>query len=513
MSTNNGNTSPVPRPGYEPGYEWTALSVTTLGALLASLQSTALLIALPDLMVKLQAGFLTIMWILLGYLLVTTALVPVIGRLADMIGRKGLYNAGFAIFTLGSLLAGLGQPQFHGTDVLVFRMLQGVGGALLITNSTAIVTDAFRGGRVGLGLGVNIIAAAAGFVLGPVVGGLLTAISWRWVFLFNVPLGIFGTFWGIRRLREPVALNARQTFDWFGSLTFTIGLGAFLMALSLIAFPMWGWTVIYILFVGGLGCIAAFILIELRHTQPMMDLRLFAIRRFSAANLCSALNGVARGAVLFLLIFFLQGPYGQDPLMAGIMMAPFGLAFMCVGPLSGYLSDHHGARGLGTAGLIVSAIGLAGLVTVTNNTPYWQLAIWMAIMGGGSGFFSSPNTNVIMTSVRPNERGMAAGIRTMLGNTGQMLSIAIAFPLVLAQIPENVMMKVFIYGGGMSADPAALASFLSGLHLAFMISCAVSVIAAIASALQPSHSPRAAALASGADRQESAAATEGSPAQ
>jgi MFS family permease len=202
----------TPRPGTAtetapaPGYEWVALSVTTLGALLAALQGSALLIALPDIMAELDASFLTIMWILLGYLLITTATVPVVGRLADMFGRKNLYNAGFAVFTLGSLLAGIGQTQFHGVDVLIFRMIQGLGGALILANSTAIVTDAFRRGNVGLGLGVNQIAAAAGFVLGPVLGGLLTAISWRYVFLINVPLGIFGTIWGIKRLREPVTL-------------------------------------------------------------------------------------------------------------------------------------------------------------------------------------------------------------------------------------------------------------------------------------------------------------------
>lgn len=477
------------------GYEWVALSVTTLGALLASLQSSALLIALPDILVKLQASFLTVMWILIGYLLVTTALVPVIGRLADMFGRKRLYNAGFAIFTLGSLLAGLGQPQFHGLDVLFFRLVQAVGGALLITNSTAIVTDAFRGGRVGLGLGVNQIAAAAGFVLGPVVGGLLTAIDWRWVFLINVPIGVFGTYWAMRRLREPVRLPAHQHFDWWGSLTFTFGLGALLMALSLVAFPMWGWTVIDLLFIVGVVGLVAFIVLELRQSQPMMNLRLFDSRLFAFANLSNLLNGIARGAVLFLLIFFLQGPYGKDPLTAGLMMAPFGLAFLAIGPLSGYLSDHHGARGLGTVGLLISAVGLAGLVTVTDRTPYWQLALWMAIMGGGSGFFNSPNTNVIMTSVRPDQRGMAAGIRTMLANTGQMLSISIAFPLVLSQIPQDVMMKIFLYGGGMGQDPRALATFLSGLHLAFLISAAMSVLAAVVSAFQPSHSPRAAASA------------------
>lgn len=468
-----------------PVYEWVALSVTTLGALLAALQGSALLIALPDILVSLRASFLTIMWVLLGYLLITTALVPVIGRLADMFGRKNLYNAGFLVFTLGSLAAGLSQVQFHGADMLIARMVQGVGGALLLTNSTAIVTDAFRKGRVGLGLGVNQIAAAAGFVLGPVVGGLLTAISWRWVFLANVPLGLFGTVWGIRRLREPVKLPSSQTFDWVGSVTFTFGLGAFLMALSMVAFPAWGWTIIDVLFVVGPLALVAFVITELRVEQPMLNVRLFSGRLFTFANLANLLNGVARGAVLFLLIFFLQGPYGKDPLTAGLMMAPFGIAFMLIGPASGYLSDHHGPRVLGTIGLVVSAIGLAGLATVTDRTPFWELAVWMALMGGGSGFFSSPNTNAIMTSVRPEQRGMAAGVRMMLAYTGQMLSIAIAFPLVLAKVPEDVMMKIFIYGGGMGNAPAALATFLHGLHLAFVISAIMSVVAAVVSAMQP----------------------------
>ncbi len=476
-------------------YEWTALSVTTLGALLASLQGSALLIALPDILVKLHASFLTVMWILLGYLLVTTAAVPLVGRLADMVGRKALYNAGFAVFTLGSLLAGIAQPQFHGIDVLIFRMVQGIGGALLFTNSTAIVTDAFRRGRVGFGLGVNQIAVAAGFVLGPVVGGVLTAISWRWVFLINVPLGLFGTYWGIRRLREPVALPGHQHFDWVGSLTFIVGLGSILAALSMVSFPAWGWTVIDVAFVVGVVGLVAFLATELRVPQPMMDIRLFAHRLFALANLANLLNGVARGAVLFLLIFFLQGPYGKDPLVAGLMMAPYGIAFMLIGPLSGYLSDHHGARGLGTIGLLVSAVGLLGLSFVTDRTPFWELALWMAAMGGGSGFFSSPNTNVIMTSVRPDQRGTAAGVRTMLSNTGQMLSIAIAFPLVLSKIPQDVMQQIFIYGGGMGSNPGALHTFLGGLHAAFLISCGVSLIAALAAMLQPSHSPLAAARA------------------
>src|ERR1051326_7699923 len=249
-------------PVQQPGYEWVALSVTTVGALLAALQGSSLIIAVPDVLTGLDSSFLPIMWVLLGYLLITTALVPVVGRLADMFGRKRLYIAGFAVFTLGSLLAGLSQPELHGWDLVAYRVIQGIGGALLITNSTAIVADAFRHGRVGLGLGINQVAGAAGFLLGPVVGGLLTAISWRWVFLINVPLGIFGTLWGLWRLKEPVRLPAHQTFDWIGSLTFVIGLGSLLLALSLFAFPMLPMSVVYVLFVIAVVGLSTFLVVE-----------------------------------------------------------------------------------------------------------------------------------------------------------------------------------------------------------------------------------------------------------
>ena len=201
----------------------------------------------------------------------------------------------------------------------------------------------------------------------------------------------------------------------------------------------------------------------------------------------NALNGLARGAVLFVLIFFLQGPYGKDPLQAGIMMAPFGAAFMLVGPFSGYLSDRHGSRGLATAGLLVSAVGLFGLSRIGAATPYWLIALFMVLMGGGSGLFSSPNTNTIMSAVPREHRGSASGIRTMLNNTGQMLSISIAFPLVLSRIPQDVMFKIFLYGGGMSAEHGALETFMAGVHEVFLISVAITLVAAFVSALQPAH--------------------------
>ena len=469
------------------GYQWTALSVTTVGALLASIQGSALLIALPNILTELHATFFTIMWVLIGYLLITTVLTPVIGRLADIWGRKRLYNSGFALFALGSLVGGLAQPQFHGADLIVGRIIQGMGGALLVTNSTAIVADAFRKGQVGLGLGVNQIAGAAGFLVGPIIGGLLTEWSWRWVFLFNVPFAIFGALWGIWRLREPVRLARHQHIDWFGSAALTIGLTGVLLALSLFAFPMFGQTANMVILAVGVVSLVLFGLIEPRIKEPIVQLRLFRDRLFALANLSGLLNGVARGAVLFLLIFFLQGPYGQNPLAAGLLLIPFGAAFMVVGPLSGRLSDRVGSRVLAPLGLGISSLALLGLSTIGPSTPYWMLALFMILMGGGSGLFVSPNTNAIMSSVTPQTRGAAAGILAMLNNTGSMLSIAIVFPLALSKVPMAAMMQVFIYGGGMSHFPAALALFLRGVHQAFLVSFALSVVAMIVAALRPAH--------------------------
>ncbi len=490
VTTDNAQQDELSSPGetkQQDGYQWTALSVTTVGALLGAIQGSALLIALPNILAELHTTFLTIVWVLLGYLLIVTVLTPIIGRLADLWGRKRLYNSGFVAFTVGSLIAGLAQPQFHGADLIVGRVVQGLGAALLITNSTVIVTDAFRKGNVGLGLGVNQIAGAAGFLIGPIIGGLLTEWSWRWVFLFNVPIGIFGVLWGIWRLREPVRPLERQPIDWFGSITLSIGLFGILLALSMLGFPLLPQAVTLAIFAIGIVSFVLFVTIEPRIQVPLIQLRLFLSRLFALANLSGLLNGIARGAVLFLLIFFLQGPYGKDPLTAGLMLTPFGAAFMIIGPLSGRLSDRVGSRLLTPIGLLISAVGLFGLTTINQFTPYWLLAVYMALMGGGSGFFVSPNTNAIMSSVEPHTRGAAAGILNMLNNTGAMLSIAIVFPLALSKIPFQAIQQVFITGGGMGHFASAIPPFLSGLHLAFLVSFFLSIIAAIVAALRPAH--------------------------
>jgi MFS family permease len=368
-------------------------------------------------------------------------------------------------------------------------MIQGVGGALLMTNSVVIVTDAFRKGNIGFALGVNGVAFSAGFLLGPLVGGVLTTISWRLVFLVNVPIGIFGTIYGVYKLRDPVVPLADQIFDWAGGITFTTGLTALLLAVSLYAFPTTGVWVVYVMCVVTVVSFAAFIFVEGRVRQPILNIHLLSNRVFTYATAASGLSGLARGAVLFVLIFFFQGPYGLDPLTTGILMTPFGAALLVTAPISGRLSDRYGARYLATGGLLIDAGALIGMATIVSTTPYWVLAVLMALIGAGSGIFWSPNTNAAMSAVQPNERGAASGIRTMVQNTGQMLAIAIAFPLVLSTLPVAVLYHVFLYGGGLSGDPLVLAAFELGMHQAFLVSAAISALAAIISFMRPKHAP------------------------
>ena len=327
-----------------------------------------------------------------------------------------------------------------------------------MTNSVVIVTDAFRKGNIGFALGVNGVAFSAGFLLGPLVGGVLTTISWRLVFLVNVPIGIFGTIYGVYKLRDPVVPLADQIFDWAGGITFTTGLTALLLAVSLYAFPTTGVWVVYVMCVVTVVSFAAFIFVEGRVRQPILNIHLLSNRVFTYTTAASGLSGLARGAVLFVLIFFFQGPYGLDPLTTGILMTPFGAALLVTAPISGRLSDRYGARYLATGGLLIDAGALIGMATIVSTTPYWVLAVLMALIGAGSGIFWSPNTNAAMSAVQPNERGAASGIRTMVQNTGQMLAIAIAFPLVLSTLPIALLSTRFSVRRGVERRPAGLGS-------------------------------------------------------
>jgi EmrB/QacA subfamily drug resistance transporter len=460
----------------KPGYEWVVLSVTTIGVLMATMQGSALLIALPDIMGSLHMDMFTVMWVLLIYLLITTAMVPLFGRLADMYGRKNLYVVGFAVFSFGSLLAALASPAHQGYDLIAYRVIQAMGGALMTANATPMVADAFKSHRLGLGLGINSIAAGAGLVLGPVVGGILAPYGWEWIFLYNVPFGIVGTIWAYVRLKEPAGLPKTPGFDWLGCITFLIGMTSLLLGISLFAFPMGlSMTAIYALFIIGIVGLAAFLWIEMKVKTPMLDLHLFRNFDFAIGCTTAFLNSLTRGAMLFLLIFFLQGPYGQDPLTAGLSLIPMGLTLIVVAPLSGRAADKRGVRVLTVAGLALSAAAMLPFMFIDHATPFWWLVVLMLLSGIAGSLFMSPNSKSIMNAAPPERRGIASGTRMMLQNVGSMVSMAIAIPLVLTNIPMEDMMNLFLYGGGISSG--ALATFENGLHQAFLLFFVVSLIA------------------------------------
>ncbi|MCL2333721.1 MFS transporter [Candidatus Methanoplasma termitum] len=466
-------------------YAMTVLSVTTVGALLATMQGSALMIALPDMLESLRMDFMTMLWVLLIYLMVTTIMVPVLGRVSDMFGRKKMYVMGFGVFALGSLLCGLSGHIFNGGSgwvLVACRIVQALGGSMLLANSTAMITDAFLKNKLGFGLGVNSIAVAAGIVIGPVIGGIFVQVGWEWIFFFNVPIALFGMVWAWYRLKEPRWEVKVQTFDWLGTATFLVGLFGVLTALSYMslgdAAPMF---TVYVLTVIGVIFLALFIMIERKVRYPMMDLSLFRIRRYAVGNASNLLNGLCIGAATFLLIFYFQGPLGKDALTAGLLLIPSGVPMMIIGPLSGRWSDKYGPRLLTVVGLTLTTISLIGLAFIDAGTPLWWIIVLMVIMGCGGGLFMSPNASSVMTSIPSERRGTASGTRMMLRNTGNMFSLAIAFPIVLAGLSQSVMMYIFLGpDAGIPVDPsdllAGLASFQSGLQLAFVIFAVISAI-------------------------------------
>ena len=418
----------------------------------------------------------TVMWVLLIYMLIATAMVPLFGRMADMYGRKNLYVLGFAVFTLGSLLCIFANPSNQGYDLIAYRMVQALGGALMMANATPMVADTFKAHNLGLGLGINSIAVGAGLVMGPVIGGMLAPYGWQWIFLYNVPIGIFGTIWAYARLKEPASTPKSPGFDRWGCVTFLVGMTSLLLGILLDAFPMGlSTSAIYALFAIGIVGLLAFLWIELNVKTPMLDLHLFKHPDFALGCTTAFLNGLTRGAMLFLLIFFLQGPYGQDPLTAGLSLIPMGLTLIVVAPLSGRMADKQGARFLIIAGLALSSLSMIAFAFIDHTTPFWWLVVIMLIAGTGSSLFMSPNSKSVLNAAPPERRGIASGTRMMLMNIGSMLSMAIAIPMVLTGLSMQDMAALFLYGGGVSSQ--ALTIFENGLHQAFMLFFVVSLVA------------------------------------
>ncbi|MGA8113622.1 MAG: MFS transporter [Actinocatenispora sp.] len=435
-----------------PRYKWVALSNTTMGMLIATINSSIVIISLPAIfrgigLNPLEPGNVSyLLWMIMGFLLVSAVLVVSVGRLGDMFGRVRIYNGGFVVFTAASVALSL--DPMHGQSgalwLILWRVVQGVGGAMLFANSTAILTDAFDERQRGMALGVNQVAAIAGSFLGLIIGGLLSEWNWRAVFLVSVPIGLVGTIWSYTSLHE-LGERRKGKLDWPGNITFAAGLSILLAAITYGIQPYGGhptgWTnpkvdggVLV-----GVALLVAFCVIESRVDQPMFHLALFKIRRFTAGTFAVLLSAVGRGGLQFMLIIWLQGiwlplhgfDYADTPLWAGIYMLPLTIGFLAAGPVSGHLSDRFGQRLFASGGLVIVAVTFLGMMLLPVDFPYWIFAVLLAVNGIGSGIFSSPNTSRVMSSVPAHQRGAASGMRGTFQNSGMALSIGIFFSLMI----------------------------------------------------------------------------------
>jgi EmrB/QacA subfamily drug resistance transporter len=439
-------------------YKWVALSNTTLGTLMASIDSTIVLIALPAIFRGINidpfSSFQYLLWILFGYSIVTATLLVAFGRISDMFGRVKLYNLGFAIFTAGSILCYItpNQGNLGAIELIIFRIIQGVGAAFLFANSAAIITDAFPPNERGKALGINMVSFLAGSFIGLILGGVLAIYDWRLVFLVSVPVGIFGTVWSYWKLKELGTIRRNQKLDIWGNVTFGVGLTLVLIGITYGLLPYgsspMGWSSPWIIasLTAGTGLLAAFPFVERRVAEPMFRLELFKIRMFSAGNIASFLGSMARGGVMIMLIILLQGiwlplqgySYDSTPFWAGVFMIPMSIGFVLAGPISGWLSDKHGARLLATTGMFITGLTFIAFAFLQANFAYLPFGAVLFIMGIGNGIFASPNTASIMNSVPPEHRGAASGMRATLQNSAQTISLAIFFTIIIISLNSSL---------------------------------------------------------------------------
>src|ERR1700733_2522122 len=473
-----------------PGYRWVALSNTTLGTLMVTINGSITLIALPDIfrgisLNPLQPGNTSLLlWLILGFLLVTAVLVVTFGRLGDMYGRVRIYNLGFAVFSVFSIL--LAVTWMHGTAaalwLIVMRIGQGVGGAMLLANSAAILTDAFPSDKRGLALGLNQVAGIAGQFIGLILGGLLGPVEWHLVFVVSVPFGVFGTIWAYLKLRE-MSERRPVNMGWWGNATFAIGLTALLAGITYGIQPYGGHTMgwenpwVLTAIVGGVAVLAVFCVVETKVTHPMFRIQLFRIRAFSAGNVASLLIALGRGGLMFILIIWLQGIYlpqhgysfDKTPLWAGIYMLPLTAGFLSAGPLSGWLSDKFGARVFSTGGAVLTAVSFVFLELLPVNFTYWEFALILLLSGIGQGLFSSPNRAAIMNSLPAERRGVGSGMTATFQNSATVLSIGIFFTLIILGLSSSLppLLSQGLPAQGVPAASAATVAALPPVSVMF----------------------------------------------
>lgn len=454
-----------------PHYKWIALSNTTLGMLIATINSSIVLIALPDIFKGIHLNPLEtqntsyLLWMMMGFFVVTAVLVVSFGRLGDMFGRARMYNMGFAIFTVSSIF--LAITWFDGAEAAIWlifwRVIQGVGGAFLMANSSAILTDAFPSNQRGLALGINGVAAIAGSFLGLLVGGLLAPVHWNLVFLVSVPFGVIGTIWAYLKLHDT-GIRQHARMDWWGNITFGVGLVAVLVGITYGIQPYgssnmgWGSPKVLTCIIGGLIVLGIFAVIETRVDNPLFNLSLFSNRSFLFGNIANLMASIGRGGLQFILIIWLQGiwlpqhgyDYTRTPLWAGIYMVPMTIGFLASAPLSGVLSDRFGTRWFTTVGMLLTAGTFAALIALPVNFNYWAFAVVLLLNGIGMGLFASPNRAEVMNSLPVNARGSGSGMMTTFQNSAMVLSIGLFFSLMIvglsAHLPDAMSSGLIAHG-------------------------------------------------------------------
>src|SRR5712664_2900913 len=428
---------------------------------MATLDSSILVVGLPQVVAALNTNLVVGVWFITVYRLMITVLLVGIGRVADLYGRVRLYNLGFAIFTVGSLLSGL---SLTAEELLAFRLVQGVGAALLFVNSVAIVTDAFAGEGLGKGIGINQVAINAGTITGYTLSGILIQLfTWRSIFLVNVPIGIFGTYWSYRRLKEISQPVRGEKFDVLGAVTFSSSITLLLLGLTIGSLTD---ALNLILMLSSGVLMVLFFFIERRTKFPVLDLSLFRIRLFTAGNIANLLSGLAFAGLAFVMTLYFQLVRGYDPLHAGIFLIPLDVTLILVGPVSGWLSDKWGARGLSTMGLLIASAGFFLLSGFTLTTPYAEIALWLALVGFGIGLFRSPNASSVMGSVPSAKRGISSGVRATIINTSIVASIPLVLALMTADVPYSKLVNLGNVGlGGLTQLASGdVGIFLVGLQ-------------------------------------------------
>lgn len=447
---------------------------------MASLDRNIIVIALPSIASELHTSLITLVWIAIGYWVVTASVLLTFGRLADMFGRVKLYNIGFALFTIGSTLCCVSQT---GEQLIVFRVVQALGAAFLFSNSSAILTDVFPENERGRALGLNQISIVVGSVIGLTLGGFLTSyLGWRSIFWINIPIGLFATVWSYAKLRELGTIR-KEKIDWFGNATLSGGMVLLLVGITFGSFQIIDAITSILVILGGAALLALFYLVEKKVSQPMFDLSLFKIKLFASSNMAIFLNALARGAFTLVMVFYLQGPSMRlDPLNAGIYLIPVSLALAIFAPVSGWLYDKLKLQIFTPIGLIVSAVGFLMLAGIGETTSFYESIMPLVLVGAGMGIFASPNRATIMSSVPSHRRGVAAGISTTLVMTGSAFSIGLVFLVFTQVMPLDAAQSIFTGSfDALNITDMEVDKFMISVHIIFFVSAIIMAISVIPS--------------------------------